>query len=235
MENFTYGKHSYSYELVFQHRKTISLTIKPNLDIVLKCPQATDRERIQKFLKRKSRWIDQKLLFFKKVQQLNHTREYVSGESYLYLGRQYKLVVKRAKHDQVKLFNGVLVLETTQFVRDSAYNKKLINNWFRERAEIIFAERFVEMLKCFDYSFAPQLTLRQMPKRWGSFVSKKKIILNPKLIHASKECIDYVIIHELCHLKYNNHSKGFFNLLTAKCIKWRNIQVKLDAMLTTNM
>ena len=67
-----------------------------------------------------------------------------------------------------------------------------------------------------------------MKKRWGSFLNKNKILLNPKLIHVSKECIDYVIVHELCHLAHKNHDKKFFDLLNKKYPKWERVKEKLE-------
>ena len=87
------------------------------------------------------------------------------------------------------------------------------------------------MLKKFDYKNIPRLEIRNMKKRWGSFLNKDKIFLNPKLIHVSKDCIDYVIIHELCHIKYKNHDKKFFNLLKDKYPKWKRVKDKLELFL----
>ena len=84
------------------------------------------------------------------------------------------------------------------------------------------------MLNKFDYDFVPELALRKMTKRWGSFLSQKKVLLNPKLIKASKECIDYVIIHELCHMKYQNHSKAYYDFLTLKCPNWKQLSDELE-------
>jgi hypothetical protein len=71
-----------------------------------------------------------------------------------------------------------------------------------------------------------------MQKRWGSCIRGKSIVLNPLLIHASKDCIDYVITHELCHVKYKNHDKRFFKLLNSKYPKWEKVKNKLEMRLS---
>jgi predicted metal-dependent hydrolase len=67
-----------------------------------------------------------------------------------------------------------------------------------------------------------------MEKRWGSFLVKKKILLNPELIKASKECIDYVITHELCHMKYQNHGAAYYRFLSSKCPNWEELKERLE-------
>ena len=141
MQTFVYGNYSYNYQLVKQDRKSLALTVKPDLGIVLKCPDDVEDERIEKFLKRKWSWMNKQLKFFEKVERKKHEPEYISGESFFYLGRQYKLLVKRAKNDSVRLQRGVLVVESSRSVKDGKYTKLILNTWFKKRCEIIFHER----------------------------------------------------------------------------------------------
>ena len=228
MQTFIYGNYSYTYELVKQDRKSLALTVKPDMGIVLKCPQEVEGERVEKFLKRKWSWMNKQLKFFAKVQRKKYQPEYISGESFFYLGRQYKLVVKRSKKDSVKLLRGILQVETVQSVKDGKYNKKLLDTWFKDKYQNVFQERFIEMQKRFDYKKMPILKVRSMSKRWGSFLNKEQIALNPKLIHTPKECIDYVIVHELCHMRYKDHSKKFWDFLEEKYPKWQKVKDKLE-------
>jgi hypothetical protein len=230
MKNFIFGTFIYEYRLIKQDRKTLSLTVTPELKIILKCPYGATEEKIESFLKRKWFWLEKQLSFFKKYRRNIYQKEYLSGESYLYLGRQYKLVVKRGKDDSVALTKGKLLISTTRLVSDGKHNKNLINAWFLEKTEKIFQERFLSMLSKFDYKNTPNLKIREMKKRWGSFLNKDKILLNPKLINMPKECIDYVITHELCHLKYKNHDKRFFEMFNKKFPKWEKVKDKLEIL-----
>jgi len=224
---FKYGSYSYEYYLVRQARKTISLIVQPSLKVVLKCPVDCDGERIEKFLKKKWKWLEKQLSYFKKFGSKNK-KEYVSGESFLYLGRQYKLLVRKAKENSVKLKYGRIELKTTKDKSNKDFNKKLLQKWYNERANIIFANQYKKVLNNFEYSFEPNLITRKMNKRWGSYLSDKKLILNPVLIQAPKECIDYVITHELCHMKYKNHNKKFYDLLKSKIKNWEEVKEKLE-------
>lgn len=227
---FEYGTYRYIYGLIRQDRKTLSLTVEPCLDIILKVPLEADDERIEKFLRKKWMWLNKQLTFFEKYRRKHYQKEYVSGESFYYLGRQYKLLVVSGDRNGVALSKGKLTVTTTRPVDDGRFNRTLLDRWFKKRRHIVYNERYSEMLKNFDYSFTPELTVRVMARRWGSYIKGERIILNPLLIHAPKEAIDYVITHELCHMKYKNHDAKFFQLLDTKFPGWRKTKEKLELL-----
>ena len=225
---FFMGRYHYEYFLIRENRKTVSLTVMPDLLIFLKCPIDYAEGKIENFLKRKWFWLERQMSFFDKFKISDSKKEYVSGESFYYLGRQYKLVVQKATQDKVGLINGKLQVLTTQEVGDGEYNRKILEKWYTKRRKIVFQKRLEEVFKKFNYEEFPELAIRKMNKRWGSFVGGNKIILNPLLICASKECIDYVIAHELCHFVYKDHSKKFYNLLESKIGNWEEVKEKLE-------
>ncbi len=229
---FNYGKYSYDYKLLRLDRKSLSLTILPDLSIVVRSPLLAKAERIEKFLQKKWLWIEKQLKYFKKYQSVKVKKDYVSGESFLYLGRQYKLIVRVAKVDSVTLSKGVILCYTTDVTKNRVTIRKQVKRWFLERTKAVFNERYNEVFKRFDYDVQPRLIIKKMDKRWGSFISHKSIILNPLLIRASKDCIDYVITHELCHLQYKNHSKKFHALLNKKYPGWEKVKEKLELRFT---
>lgn len=233
MKEFIFGTLVYEYELIKQDRKTLSLIVAPDLKIIVKAPLKIENEKIENFLKKKWFWLEKQLSFFKKYQHKFYQKEYVSGESFMYLGRQYKLSVKKSDLDEVLFSKGKLIIYTTKQNDNGKYNKKIIEKWFEERTEKVFTDRLDEMLLKFDYRYTPRLGIREMKKRWGSFLNKNKILLNPKLVHLPKYCIDYVITHELCHFKYKNHDKKFFALLEQKYPKWEKIKDKLEKLGST--
>ncbi|MFA6375867.1 MAG: SprT family zinc-dependent metalloprotease [Candidatus Paceibacterota bacterium] len=228
MEKFVFGSFIYSYELIKQKRKTLSLTVTPDLKLILKCPIEVSPERIEIFLKRKWFWLEKQLGFFKKYQRKSYKKDYVSGEAFFYLGRQYRLLVKHTEKNRVALTNGKLIIDTQNSISNSNYNKKLLDEWYYKKMESIFPERITAINDRFNSKQPPKLIIKKMDKRWGSFLKNNKIILNPKLIYVSKDCIDYVITHELCHSKYKNHDKNFFNLLEKKYPNWQKTKEKLE-------
>lgn len=228
---FQYGRHTYAYGLLRQERKTLSLTVEPCMDIILKVPEDADNIRIEKFLQKKWMWLNKQLTFFEKYKRKSYLKEYVSGEGFYYLGRQYKLVVESGDKDDVSLTKGKLTIATVKAIDDGVRNKYLLEKWYKSRRQIAFAERYNEMLAKFEYGFVPELTIRSMPKRWGSYIKGERIILNPLLIQAPKEAIDYVITHELCHMKYKNHDNKFYTLLETKFPNWQKTKEKLELLI----
>ncbi len=228
LSTFKYGNYSYEYYLMRQSRKTVALTVQPSLNIILKCPSDYDEEKIQKFLKRKWLWMEKQLRYFKKYKKDIGRKEYVSGETFLYLGRQHKLLIRRGDDPQVKLEKGRIIVFTAKSPQDKEENRKLLKDWFKDRTKSVFESRFKEVAKRFDCDRVPNLTTRKMQKRWGSYLSNKKIILNPLLIRASKDCIDYVITHEFCHMRYKNHDKDFFKLQESIIPNWKEVKEKLE-------
>lgn len=204
------------------------MIVQPTLKIVLKVPESYDEEKIEKFLKKKWKWLEKQITYFKKFNGKSNKKEYVSGESFLYLGRQYKLLVRKGKIDEVKLKFGQIMLTTSGLVGDKKRNKKILDEWYLKRSSLIFNSQYKKVFSKFNYDFEPNLVIRKMNKRWGSFLKDKKIFLNPLLIQAPKECIDYVITHELCHMKYKNHDKRFYKLLKSKIKNWEEIKEKLE-------
>jgi predicted metal-dependent hydrolase len=229
MNKFVFGSFVYEYYLKREDRKTLSLTVMPDLSITVKCPSGADEKRIELFLSKKWFWLQKQINFFKKFRKKIYPKEYISGESFLYLGRQYKLVVKKSDKDGVSFSRGLITLSTTKSVSNGKYNKSLLDKWYQEKAERVFSVRFNGVKKLFDYEIMPELSIREMKKRWGSFLNHSKIFLNPRLIQVSKDCIDYVIIHELCHMKHKNHNKQFYALLKIKCPNWEKIKDKLES------
>jgi len=227
-KEFLFGSFVYPYNLIRQDRRTLSLTVTPDLQIYVRCPHDATEERIEIFLKRKWYWLERQLNFFGKFQCKQYKKEYISGEGLYYLGRQYKLVVKRAGEDNVLLQKGILTVFTTHSVADGNYTEKLLGEWYRIRRERIFSEQLRVAASRFEYKSTPTLVIRDMKRRWGSFVNKDKIILSPKLIHAPKDCIEYVITHELCHMRYKNHDKRFFTFLDEKYPRWEKVKDRLE-------
>jgi len=228
VKEFVYSKFKYKYFLIREDRKTLGLIVRPNMTLVVKVPIVCDQKKIDKFLQKKWLWLEKQLNYFKKYQKKFFEKEYISGESHLFLGHQYRLKVIKGQKDDIKKEKSILIIETTNLVSNGFHNKKILENWYNNQISKIFNKRYLVVQKMFNYDFVPKLVIRKMPKRWGSFLTKKQIVLNPELIKASADCIDYVITHEFCHMKYKNHSKQFYAYLKSKLPNWEKIKEKLE-------
>ncbi len=227
-QKFEYGRFSYEYLIEFAKRKTLALEVLPNLRIIVKAPLGATLDEIESFMKRKWSWLERQLSELRKFKKSNTERKYISGESYYYLGRQYMLLVEKANNDTVKLERGQLRIYTTGSVQNSEKNKKLLDEWYARNRERIFKQEYVKAFKLFDYKTMPQLGQRIMARRWGSYTSDGKVLLNPRLIEAPREAIYYVCIHELCHVVNKKHDEAFYRIMNSKSPHWRQIKESLE-------
>lgn len=230
---FIYGDYNYSYGLIRQDRKTLSLTVYPDRRIVLKCPLSAREERIRQFMKRKWLWLNKQLRFFQNKKP-ESSKEHLSGESFRYLGRQYKLIVKSGPKDKVVLSRGRLNVISRGLSSNGAYTGRILQGWYKKKAGEILSERFEACLKNFSHQKKPKLLIRTMRTRWGSCTKAGKIILNRRLIQAPSHCIDYVIMHELCHLLVHNHSPKYYKLLTRMMPDWQSRKKRLEQIAVHN-
>ena len=228
MPKFVYGSHVYDYDLLRQSRKTLSLTVMPDLQIILKVPYAATDERIELFLKRKWLWLEKQLSSLRRYQRKSYKKEYVTGESLHFLGRQYLLHIKRAQEEKIVITKGKMILYTVNKVSNVHCNERLITNWYLKQRRIVFTNRLKLQIKNFEITENVELVIRDMQRRWGSYTKGGKIILNKSLIFTSTACIDYVIAHELCHITYKNHDKKFYKLLEERFPRWEKVKKKLE-------
>lgn len=230
MKKFIYGKKEYDYHLDLHERKSFALSINPSMAIILKAPLKTKNKEVESFLKRKVFWIDKQLDFFKNFKRKVSKKEYISGESFLYLGRRYMLKIVKSEKNKVSLKQGKIFIFSVA-PENQDLNKKLLDGWFKKKIDKVFNERFEIVLSKFDYNFTPELKVRKMSKRWGSYHTSKKVILNPLLIHGTKRQIDYVLTHEFCHIEHKNHSREFYNLMKKKFPKWELEKEKMENLI----
>lgn len=209
----------------------IRIHVYPNGDVEIEAPGDKETDQIRAAAQRRARWIFQHRNAAIAARRMALPREYVSGETHFYLGRRHKLIVNEGSSQPsgVKLSRGKL--EVTLPVADQAAVKRRLNAWYNDRAVKYLSKKFFEASGRLDWIKAqPPLKLMRMKTQWGSCSPEGVIYLNPGLIRAPRHCIEYVIIHELCHLVEHNHSKRFFELLTKKMPTWQNAKKELDAL-----
>ncbi len=220
-KELTYENKTCTYDLLYQNRKTLTLTVYPDNKIVVKSPHFVSQKYIVQFLKIKWPWITKKLNSFNEAKRVRKEKRFVSGETFLYLGQSYEIAIKQAKENKVILESGKIWAFTKKDPVDEKHNRRLINEWYKAKAEEVLGERFDILFKAFDYSEKPKLRIRSMKTLWGSCSKKGSVTLNLKLIQMPESCIDYVIMHELCHLKEHNHSAKYYKVLTEVMPDWK--------------
>ena len=224
-----FGSKQIDYQIEYSDRKTLGITVTPDMDVLVKAPKDSPISKIEEKLQKKAPWIIKQQSFFLAYHPKTTERKYISGETHLYLGRQYLLKVEEEKIESVKLKGKYIQVKTP----DRSRTKQLLNEWYLNHAKSKFYSTALPLIEKFKkYNVEPSsIVLREMPTRWGSCTPKGKIILNPELIKAPKGCIEYVIIHELCHLIHHDHTRKFIELQTKEMKDWEKWKTKLEKLL----
>jgi predicted metal-dependent hydrolase len=222
LHHILYGTATIKYELIYTRRKTLGIAVHPDKRVTVRAPLGSSLADVEAVVHKKSRWIRKKQQEFEEYPPALPPRLYVSGETHLYLGQSYRLLVSEDKSEGVALANGRLFLQVRDKT-DLARKSKLLEKWYRQQAKIIFRERLEAVYpRAAHFGIPyPEMKIRKMKKRWGSCSTKGTILLNLRLIQTPKVSIDYVIIHELAHLKEHNHSRAYYNLLDRLMPDWR--------------
>lgn len=209
-------------------RKTISICVYPDASVKIYVPSGTTQSRINEVIKLKERWIINKVEKFKNSKAFSiQKKEYISGENFYYLGKQYKLSIVDGRMTKLEIDEDTILLYRTS---KSANIKNILTRWFLYQAQEVFEKRLRVNFEIFSKHYKyplPTLKLRKMKARWGSMSNQGKMTLNAYLIHTPLECIDYVIMHELCHLKHKNHSDRFYNLQSEFMPQYKDLRMVL--------
>ena len=228
-DHIEFGSKIVEYTIEYRSRKTLGIYVHPDGRVEVKAPVEASLDQIRSHVHRRAPWIYKEQRYFDSLGVHTPDRRYVSGESHLYLGRQYMLRVVDSEHNEVHYKGNILEVEC----RHRKYVRTLLMTWYRQRAEIKFREYATPLIARFGrYGVQPTgITLKEMETRWGSCTASGQILLNPRLIGAPRICIEYVILHELCHLVYHNHTKAFYELLTHEMPDWKKWKMKLERLM----
>jgi predicted metal-dependent hydrolase len=231
-DKLQYGTTTITYSLEYMNRKTLGIKVYPDKSVQVLAPHNTTSEEAKKKVKTKAAWILKQQDFFLSFHPLTPERKYVSGETHLYLGKQYVLKLIESTNQNVKLHAGRLEV----FVNDKENKTEvelLLKKWYKSKAVKHFQELYENNLNLtISFNKKPtSLKYRWMSKRWGSCDKNGGIHLNLELIKAPRKCIEYVLIHEFCHLAHHDHSKAFYELLEKLYPKWKEIKNKLEKLM----
>ncbi len=209
----------------------VAIHVEPDGRVLVDAPEAASSRQIHVAVTARARWIHRHLAQVRLRRAHVLPREYVSGESLFYLGRRYRLkvVLKDESPAAVQLRGGYV--EVSVRTRNRTAVREALNHWYRGRARFVFGERIEAISSALRWMRAvPPVRLQTMKVQWGSCSPAGRLTLNPHLIKAPRECIDYVLLHELCHLKEHNHSWKFYRLLERHLPQWRRKKERLDAL-----
>ena len=217
---------------VFRKRiKNVHLKVFRSLSVYLSVPERVPNEWIDDFLFQRVKWIDDQITKYKKASGYNNLSDIRNGSSTQFLGKDMRIIKEASQVNRVRIDEKrvIICLKNTD---DEELFQKVFLKWWRESAKKVFQEEvdsiYSRVFKKYNIG-KPDVCIKKMKTLWGSCSPKKtRITLNEYLLKADVRCIQYVVLHELTHLLYPNHSKDFYAFLTVQMPDWKERKMQLD-------
>lgn len=224
-----FGSAEIPYTLTVRPRRDLLITVHPNLQVAVVAPTEKSIQQIEAKLHDRAAWILRQQLRYRDLHPLPTERRFVSGESHRYLGRQYRLRIRQSLREHVALSRPFLIVETKSSSSASRV-ETLVKRWYDDRAKMVLPRQLERCLEAHPSLRVsnPTLRIRRMSRRWGSCTPSGVITLSPELMCVPPGCIEYVIVHELCHRKVMNHGPRFERLLSRVLPDWRSRRERLN-------
>lgn len=233
MNSVVYGSATIEYRLERRDRTTLEITVEPSGEVLAVAPATADKDEIEALIRKRARWIIRQQQFFAQFTPRTPPRQFLPGETHNYLGRQYRLRVEPGDLQRARMVRGFILVSGVDF-NDTPSIERLVTAWYRERAEVLFRRRLEINRARFPAAekFQPtSLRIQRMTSRWGSMSPGGRLLLNPDLVRAPVDAIDYVITHELCHLAVPNHGRDFYDLQARVMPDWERRKLRLEKAL----
>lgn len=218
-------------KIVRKNIKNVHLKVFRSLEVVLSVPIQVPQEWIENFLSKRIKWIDEQITKYKLSDGTNTLDSIKNGTSVQILGKDMRIVFQEDSRNYIEVDEKRITLYLKD-VTNEEFAQKMFLRWWKKAAEDVFQNELNSLYeKIFKkYQIAkPDIYVRKMKTLWGSCTpSKSKVIFNNYLFKANIRCIQYVVLHELTHLLYPNHSKQFYDFLTVHMPDWQERKKQLD-------
>ncbi len=216
------------YKVIFSRRRTLAISILPDATVIVRVPFRTSDRTIKRLVQGKAAWIIRHRDNYRTRAITKPPKLYIDGEKHLFRGNNSELKILNSPKPYYRFYNGTIELGVGK-ANDADYVKALLYHGYKSEAAKIFPEIMDRVLKQHEkYMFKPScLIVRTMKRRWGSCSNKGVITLNTELIRLPDLFIEYVIIHELCHLRQHNHGPLFYKLLSELFPDWKRTRKEL--------
>ena len=209
-------------------RKTLGITVHPDGSLELVAPHRAPINDVLAKVAKRAPWIRRQRLAFVELNANRPPKRYSGGATHRYLGRQYRLKIRKGSPPTVRLLGGYFHI--TASTPAEQVIRRMLDAWMLDHARVQFENRLQRWKSWCERNRlpVPQIRIRSMSMRWGSARRDGTITLNPELVRASSTCIDYVLVHEVCHLRHPHHGSAFFKLLSYLCPTWREAKLRLE-------
>ena len=211
-----------NYKIIYSRRRSIGISIGPDSGVIVRAPYRTSVKTIENLVLSKSTWIKKHLENYQVAKRINSQKSFSDGKPVLFRGIEYIIRIIESKTYFIKLAENEIEIGLKNIEeRDKAAS--MLEKWYKSIAESVFRKKIEEILIRFkNYNFVPtELSVRMLKRRWGSCTSKGKITISSELVKLDDIYLEYVILHELCHLRHHNHGKEFYKLLSEVFPEWK--------------
>jgi predicted metal-dependent hydrolase len=210
------------YEVVYSDRKTIRITVERDRTVTVRAPKQADDLAVSNAVESKRLWIWEKTRDPHKYPGSKLRKEYVTGETFLFLGQQYSLSLTGAQRGEVRILGHQLVISAA----DRLAGSSLIRSWYLRQAKEILPPRIVRFAATVGVEFN-RVWVRDLKFRWGSCTPRGTLTFNWRILQAPMVVVNYLIVHELAHVLVPNHSKDFQNLVAVHAPNWERARLWL--------
>lgn len=234
----SYGDDRIPYQVAYDDTRTsrVAIHVNPDGSVSVDAPKGFDDSSIKNAVQKRAKWVANHVNEANQRYAQVRPKEYVSGEQVLYLSRRYmlKVIPVTGNPKTVRLIGNRLEVQTKSGASDDIRGR--IRAWYRVKGRDYLARRLDALSNSLPWVAAtPPFRLLEMSRQWGSCSPSGEIILNPHLIKAPRACIDYVLVHELAHLKHHDHGTDFWKLIDAHGGDWRKSKHRLDGLVEVLM
>ncbi len=217
------------YKIIYSGRRSLAISVGPEKGVIVRAPYRTSIKTIENLVNAKTPWIKKHLENYRSSVNINNIKTYFDGSVTLLHGKEHRINIIESNKYFVKLNGENNIVIGLKNISDKEIVGIMLEKWYKTIAEEIFRKRFGEvLLKYKAYDFNPAgFAVKILKRRWGSCSSKGKITISSELVKLDDIYLEYVILHELCHLRHHNHGKEFYELLSRVFPDWKKRRSEL--------
>jgi predicted metal-dependent hydrolase len=216
------------FKVIYSRRRTIGISILPDSSVIVRVPYLTSLKTITRIVNDKYAWVIKHRDNYRHPDNMPLNRSYTSGEKHLFRGSEKELTIEESFKPYIR-FNDNKIELGTEKTEDQETIRRLLYKGYKNEAMVLYPLLLNRvLLRHENQNFRPAgLVIRTMKRRWGSCSGRGVITLSTELVKLDDHYIEYVITHELCHLKHHNHGAGFYNLLSELFPDWKTARKEL--------
>lgn len=216
------------FRIIYSGRRSIGICVRPDSSVIVRAPYRTSLKTINKIVSGKYSWVLKHRDNYRNLENSSRKRLYISGETHLYRGNESVLKIEKSSKPFIRFYNSTIDLGINK-TDEKELIKRLLYKGYKNEAVSLFPVLLNKVISEHPGQlFKPTgLVIRTMKRRWGSCSNRGKITLSTELIKLTDFHIEYVITHELCHLKHHNHGPKFYELLSELFPEWKTARKEL--------